>query len=177
MLYEDLKPFMQIAVRGQVTAKVLEAETLIDGTGRILLAAPVEPKGLAVVEARLQPSERAKIAWKFFYRSVGLEPGEDISHCIGKCLLITCDASKDGWGVVHTNRISRYNECRPDQKEACEAAIARILPQIDALEKSSETTTDQSDIEERQTGIDAVWLQESTFPEMTLDTPDDELPF
>lgn len=149
-------------LRGQAAAKVIDAELLDDGTAVITLVAPIEPAAVAMVRARLQPTERARIAWKMSHLAMGLQPGEDIKHAIGRVVLITCTASCDDWGVWHTNSVRRWNRCRPDQADACNAALDRIMPQLDQIEAEADKEIEPA--EEIPAMLD-------------IDTPEEDLPF
>lgn len=153
-------------VHGQVAAEVVRATVRDDGTGELLLAAPIEPAGLALIQARLQPTPRARIAWKMAFGAMGMSQGEDITHAVGKVVLVTCSKSRDEWGTWYINTIRRWNMARPEQIRTCKTALDKVRPQLEKL--NSHSDDDQDD--------QAIAPQEPQNP-AALDNNEYELPF
>lgn len=143
----------KIAIKGTVTAKVMEITMLEDGTACITLAAPVEPKGVALISGRLQPTAKARSVWGFYYKATGLNKGDNIRGSIGRHVLITCAASRDEWGTWYNNRITCWKPCTTQQAQDCEEALTRMMSQTDTPS------------------------EEEIPPALGIDTPEGDLPF
>lgn len=145
----------RIALKGIVTARIVEITQAEDGAQVIMYLVPIEPEALAVIEGRLQTGARAAVANKYFRQHTGLTPTDDIQKAVGKYLNLDLVATRDPQypDIWYHNRIKRMLKATPEQAEACRAALDRIIPLVAAKEakekaEAEDTTITEADIPE-----------------------------
>lgn len=128
----------RIALKGVVTARIVEITQAEDGAQVIMYLVPIEPEALAVIEGRLQTGARAAVANKYYRQHTGLTPTEDIQHSIGRYINLDLVATRDPQypDIWYHNRIKRMLRATPEQQEKCRAALDRIIPLVEAKEKA-----------------------------------------
>lgn len=159
----------RIALRGIVTARIVEITQADDGATKIMYLVPIEPEALAVIEGRLQVGPRAAVATKYFRMHTGLTPTDDIQKAVGKYLNLDLIASRDPQypDIWYHNRIKRMLKATPEQQAACKASLDRIIPIVEAKEKAEA----KAEAEAEDTTI-----TEADIPTVTIPY-EDELPF